>query len=58
MCGAGSDFLHLFFCMFHQEKGGGSDKKTARSGRQTKKAKVETDSRNIKDMFRRASRRG
>ncbi|PSS11051.1 Ribonuclease H2 subunit B like [Actinidia chinensis var. chinensis] len=41
-----------------QEKGGGSDKKTARSGRQTKKAKVETDSRNIKDMFRRASRRG
>lgn len=39
-----------------QEKSG-SDKKTTRSGRQTKKAKVETDSRNIKDMFSRASRR-
>ncbi|KAG5541178.1 hypothetical protein RHGRI_021138 [Rhododendron griersonianum] len=35
----------------------GSDKKTTRSARQTKKAKVETDSRNIRDMFTRASRR-
>ncbi|KAF5940371.1 hypothetical protein HYC85_021538 [Camellia sinensis] len=35
-----------------------SDKKTTRSGgRQTKKAKVETDSRNIKEMFSRATRR-
>ncbi|THG21482.1 hypothetical protein TEA_024286 [Camellia sinensis var. sinensis] len=35
-----------------------SDKKTTRSGgRQTKKAKVETDSQNIKEMFSRATRR-
>lgn len=35
-----------------------SDKKTTRSGgRQTKKAKMETDSRNIKEMFSRATRR-
>ncbi|KAF8388813.1 hypothetical protein HHK36_025493 [Tetracentron sinense] len=35
----------------------GSDKK-ASNGKLAKKAKIETDSRNIKDMFRRASRRG
>lgn len=36
----------------------GSDKKTIRNGRQIKKAKVEaTDSRNIKEMFSRVSRR-
>lgn len=36
-----------------------SEKKTTRSGgRQLKKAKVETESKNIKDMFRRASKRG
>ncbi|KAA8521023.1 hypothetical protein F0562_011689 [Nyssa sinensis] len=40
-----------------QEKSGG-DKKTTRSGRQTKKAKVEMYTRNIKEMFCRASRRG
>ncbi|XP_058222522.1 uncharacterized protein LOC131332356 isoform X4 [Rhododendron vialii] len=39
-----------------QEKNG-SDKKTTRNARQIKKAKVETDSRNIRDMFTRASRR-
>ncbi|KAJ4952742.1 hypothetical protein NE237_029574 [Protea cynaroides] len=36
----------------------GSDKKTSSSAKQAKKMKIETDSRNIKDMFRRASRRG
>ncbi|KAK9265672.1 hypothetical protein L1049_001682 [Liquidambar formosana] len=36
----------------------GYDKKTTRTGKQAKKAKLETDSRNIKDMFRIASRRG
>lgn len=36
----------------------GSDKKTTRSGRQTKKAKIEAkDSRSITEMFSRASRR-
>ncbi|XAR57646.1 hypothetical protein NMG60_11025878 [Bertholletia excelsa] len=40
-----------------QEKSG-NDKKTSRTGRQIKKAKVERDSRNIKEMFSRASRRG
>ena len=49
--GAGSAFLHWSFRLLHQEKGGGSDEKTARNGRQTKRTKVETDSRNIKDMF-------
>lgn len=34
-----------------------TEKRTTRSARQTKKAKVETESRNIKDMFSRASRR-
>ncbi|XVF52136.1 hypothetical protein PTKIN_Ptkin04bG0240400 [Pterospermum kingtungense] len=34
-----------------------SEKKTARNLKQAKKAKVETESRNIKDMFTRASRR-
>ncbi|XP_059663028.1 uncharacterized protein LOC132308811 isoform X2 [Cornus florida] len=34
-----------------------SDKKTTRTTRQTKKAKVETNTRNIKDMFSMASRR-
>ncbi|KAJ7966026.1 ribonuclease H2 subunit B [Quillaja saponaria] len=33
------------------------DKKATKTGRQAKKAKVETDSHNIKDMFSRASRR-
>ncbi|KAA8521027.1 hypothetical protein F0562_011685 [Nyssa sinensis] len=36
----------------------GGDKRTTRSGRETKKAKVEMDTRNIKEMFCRASRRG
>ncbi|XWS49446.1 hypothetical protein CRYUN_Cryun12cG0004400 [Craigia yunnanensis] len=35
-----------------------SEKKTARNLKQAKKAKVETESRNIKEMFTRASRRG
>nr|GMN68429.1 hypothetical protein TIFTF001_037482 [Ficus carica]GMN68441.1 hypothetical protein TIFTF001_037494 [Ficus carica] len=39
-----------------QEKNKGGNK-TTRAGRQTKKAKVETESRNIKEMFTRASRR-
>ncbi|KAJ8763727.1 hypothetical protein K2173_003509 [Erythroxylum novogranatense] len=39
-----------------QEKSG-SDSKTKRKGKQAKKAKVETESRNIKEMFFRASRR-
>ncbi|KAJ0102450.1 hypothetical protein Patl1_05291 [Pistacia atlantica] len=30
----------------------------SKTGKQAKKAKVETESRNIKDMFSRASRRG
>ncbi|KAF7830171.1 ribonuclease H2 subunit B [Senna tora] len=33
------------------------DKKTAKKGRQAKKAKMETESHNIKDMFTRASRK-
>jgi ribonuclease H2 subunit B len=39
-------------------QGKGSDKKIAKTGKQAKKVKVETESRNIKDMFSRASRRG
>ncbi|CAI9096531.1 OLC1v1032702C1 [Oldenlandia corymbosa var. corymbosa] len=39
-----------------QEKNG-AEKKNARAGRQTKKAKVETDSKNIKDMFSRVLRK-
>jgi len=39
-------------------QGKGSDKKSAKTGKQAKKVKVETESRNIKDMFSRASRRG
>ncbi|XVE99960.1 hypothetical protein REPUB_Repub03eG0245000 [Reevesia pubescens] len=34
-----------------------SEKKTARNQKQAKKAKIETESRNIKEMFTRASRR-
>lgn len=36
----------------------GTEKKTAKVGRVGKKAKVEIESKNIKDMFSRASRRG
>ncbi|KAJ6925149.1 ribonuclease H2 subunit B isoform X1 [Populus alba x Populus x berolinensis] len=39
-----------------QEKGRSEDK-TKRSGKQAKKAKVETESRNIREMFRRACRK-
>ncbi|KAG6783510.1 hypothetical protein POTOM_012959 [Populus tomentosa] len=39
-----------------QEKGR-SEEKTKRSGKQAKKAKVETESRNIREMFRRACRK-
>ncbi|KAJ9185099.1 hypothetical protein P3X46_004766 [Hevea brasiliensis] len=39
-----------------QEKGK-TDSKSKRTGKQTKKAKVETESLNIRDMFSRASRR-
>ncbi|KAH9795264.1 Ribonuclease H2 subunit B [Citrus sinensis] len=35
-----------------------SDRKTNRTGKETKMAKPETESRNIKEMFSRASRRG
>lgn len=35
-----------------------SDRKTNRTGKEPKKAKPETESRNIKEMFTRASRRG
>nr|XP_043613080.1 ribonuclease H2 subunit B isoform X2 [Erigeron canadensis] len=35
----------------------GNDKRVTRNGKQNKKAKVETNSHNIKDMFTRASRR-
>nr|POE99843.1 hypothetical protein CFP56_61885 [Quercus suber] len=35
----------------------GSDKKSTRTGKQAKKAKVETESKSIKEMFSRASRR-
>ncbi|XP_062164503.1 uncharacterized protein LOC133871142 [Alnus glutinosa] len=38
-------------------QGKGSDKKSAKSGKQAKKVKVETESRNIKEMFSRASTR-
>ncbi|GAA0161188.1 endoribonuclease [Lithospermum erythrorhizon] len=40
-----------------EEEKNGNDKKTPKTGRQTKKPKMETDSRNIRDMFTRASRR-
>ncbi|XP_019053723.1 PREDICTED: ribonuclease H2 subunit B [Nelumbo nucifera] len=36
----------------------GSDKKTSSNAKQAKKMKMETNSQNIKDMFRRATRRG
>ncbi|GMY17687.1 ribonuclease H2 subunit B isoform X1 [Fagus crenata] len=39
-------------------QGKGSDKKSTQTGKQAKKARVETESRNIKEMFTRASRRG
>ncbi|KAB1204454.1 Ribonuclease H2 subunit B [Morella rubra] len=43
------------YCTVYQGKG--SDKKSTKSGKQAKKAKVETESKNIKEMFSRASRR-
>ncbi|XP_019265951.1 PREDICTED: ribonuclease H2 subunit B [Nicotiana attenuata] len=47
------------FESFNHEQGKSEDgEKTTKSKRQTKKAKVETNSLNIKDMFSRATRRG
>jgi ribonuclease H2 subunit B len=45
----------FMLCTIYQGKG--SDKKSAKSGKQAKKVKVETESRNIKEMFSRASTR-
>ncbi|KAG2699828.1 hypothetical protein I3843_07G206100 [Carya illinoinensis] len=40
-----------------KSQGKGSDQKSTKTGKPAKKAKVETESRNIKEMFSRASRR-
>ena len=48
--------LFVMFFFIWQEKGR-SEVKTKRSGKQAKKAKVETESRNIREMFSRACRK-
>lgn len=41
----------------HSQDKNGNEKRAAKPGKQAKKAKMETDSQNIRDMFTRASRR-
>lgn len=64
-CDGNSNYLLLlcisrsFVCLFviiYQGKN--KSEKKSKTAKQTKKVKVETESRNIKDMFSRASRRG
>jgi hypothetical protein len=50
--------LNILYTALFIYQGKGSDKKSTQTGKQAKKAKVETESRNIKEMFTRASRRG
>ncbi|KAK4742468.1 hypothetical protein SAY87_000469 [Trapa incisa] len=47
---------YLYSPIVSQDKNG-TDKRAAKPGKQAKKAKMETDSQNIRDMFTRASRR-
>jgi ribonuclease H2 subunit B len=44
-------------CFFVWQEKDRSEDKTKRSGKQAKKAKVETESMNIREMFRRACRK-
>ena len=48
-------YTDSLYCTIYQGKG--SDKNSTRTGKQAKKAKLETESKNIKEMFSRASRR-